>query len=310
MIFTLTCNPAIDLELTVPEISFDEVLRAENSRMDCGGKGFNVSRALSTLGEKSIAMGFIGGKSGERLEAELHRMGIDTDFVKVIGDTRTNVSIVTKPPSRYIKVNSSEPTINLEEQQEQMKKIRHLVRLNDFWVLSGSLPPGVSTGFYAEVIQEVQSKGSKALLDSSEEPMKHGIEAGPYMVKQNAAEASQLTGVKILKPIDSLEAAHRIQDYGVKVVIISFGRDGAILSWGERAWLAKPPSIVEQNPIGAGDALLAGFVWGLIQNFSPREALRTGVACGTAAASLPGTKMGTIEMINSLSTQTGITELA
>jgi 1-phosphofructokinase family hexose kinase len=272
MIFTLTCNPAIDLELTVPEISFDKVLRAENSRMDCGGKGFNVSRALSTLGEKSIAMGFVGGKSGERLEAEFRRKGIDADFVKVFGETRTNVSIVTKPPSRYIKVNGSGPTINSEEQQEQIKKIRHLVRLNDVWVLSGSLPPDVSTGFYAEVIQEVQSKGSKALIDSSGEPMKYGIEAGPFMVKQNAAEASQLTGVKILKPIDSLEAAYRIQGYGVEVLIISFGREGAVLSWGEQAWFAQPPPIVEQNPIGAGDALMAGFVWGLTRDFfSPRS---------------------------------------
>ena len=82
-----------------------------------------------------------------------------------------------------------------------------------------------------------------------------------------------------------------------------------MLSWGDRAWLAKPPPGVEQNPIGAGDALMAGFVWGLNYQISPPEALRTGLACGTAAASLPGTKMGKIELINSINSQTQITRI-
>ena len=309
MIYTLTLNPAIDLELTVSDISFDKVLRATKSRVDCGGKGFNVSRALVALGEKSVAMGFIGGKTGERLEVELSRMGIETNFVRVVGETRTNVSIVIEPPSRYIKVNEPGPTVNLEEQHELIKKIRLLAQSNDFWVLSGSLPPGVSNGMYADVINEVQSEGAKAMLDTSDIPLKDGIEAGPFMVKPNAEEARQLTGVEILVPDDALMAAQRIHDYGVDVVIISFGREGAMLSWGDRAWLAKPPPVVEQNPIGAGDALMAGFVWGLNHQFSPPEALRTGVACGTSAASLPGTKMGNIKLINSINSQTQITRI-
>lgn len=309
MIYTLTLNPAIDLELTVSDISFDKVLRATKSRMDCGGKGFNVSRALVAMGEISVAMGFVGGKTGERLEAELHRMGIETDFVRVVGETRTNVSIVTESSSRYIKVNESGPTVNSEEQHELIKKIRLLARPSDYWVLSGSLPPGVSHGMYADVIHVVQSEGAKAMLDTSDIPLQYGSEAGPFMVKPNAGEARQLTGVEILVPDDALTAAQSIHDYGVDVVIISFGREGAMLSWGDRAWLAKPPPVVEQNPIGAGDAMMAGFVWGLNHHISPPDALRTGIACGTAAASLPGTKMGNNQLVETLCAQTHITRI-
>jgi 1-phosphofructokinase family hexose kinase len=310
MIYTLTLNPAIDLELTVPDISFNQVLRATNSNMDCGGKGFNVSRALATLGEKSIAMGFVGGKSGERLETDLYHMGIETDFVRVVGETRTNVSIVTNPPSRYIKVNGSGPTVNLEKQHELIKKIRLLARPNDIWVLSGSLPPVVSNGIYADVIHEVQSEGAKAILDTSDIPLNFGIEASPFMVKLNAEEANQLTGVEILVPGDALHAAQKIRDLGVEVVIISCGKEGAMLSWGDHTWMAKPPQVVEQNPVGAGDALMAGFIWGLNHSLSPPEALRKGVTCGAAAASLPGTKMGNIELINFLWVQTHLTKIA
>lgn len=309
MIYTLTLNPALDLELTVSNITFDKVIWATKSRPDCGGKGFNVSRALIALGEPSIAMGFVAGKTGERLVDELHRMGIETDFVQVDGETRTNVSIVTESPTHYIKVNEPGPAIPLEAQQELIRKIHLLSRSSDYWVLSGSLPPGISHRIYADVIRAVQSEGSKAMLDTSELPLQHGIEASPFMVKPNAIEARQVTGVEILVPEDALTAAQKIHDYGVEIVIISFGSEGAILSWEDHAWLAKPPPVVEQNPIGAGDALMAGFVWGLNHHILPSEALRTGVACGTAAASLPGTEMGSNQLVRTLSKQTHVTRI-
>src|SRR5262245_32359069 len=105
MIYTVTLNPALDRELTVPALVFDEVLRAAESRVDWGGKGFNVSRMLSTLGAQSIALGFAGGRTGEMLHQGLTALGIETDFVWVAGETRTNISIVAAGHAQHMKVN-------------------------------------------------------------------------------------------------------------------------------------------------------------------------------------------------------------
>ena len=111
MIYTVTLNPALDRELAVAAVAFDEVLRATDSRVDCGGKGFNVSRMLASLGAESVALGFAGGRTGEALRDGLRALGITTDFVEIAGETRTNVSIVTHDHAHYIKVNEPGPTI-------------------------------------------------------------------------------------------------------------------------------------------------------------------------------------------------------
>jgi fructose-1-phosphate kinase PfkB-like protein len=123
MIYTLTLNPAVDRELTVPAITYDTVLRAAQSQVDFGGKGFNVSRLLMGLGSASTAVGFLGGKTGEILQEGLQSLGIGTDFVWISGETRTNISIVTPTGGHYIKVNEKGPVIAPEKQQELLVKI-------------------------------------------------------------------------------------------------------------------------------------------------------------------------------------------
>jgi 1-phosphofructokinase family hexose kinase len=307
MIYTLTLNPALDLELTVNNLSFNQVLRATKTRTDCGGKGFNVSRALAALGAKSTALGFVGGSTGERLEETLNQMEISTDFVYVSGETRTNVSIVTNPTSDYIKVNQPGPTIRSEEVDTLLQKIHALAKTGDYWVLSGSLPPGVTGDIYARIIQVVQTKGGQAVLDTSGEALHIGCQAGPFMVKPNREEAQQLTGVEIYRQASACAAAKKILRMGVSVVVISLGRQGAILVDGKVCALANPPAVQEINPIGAGDALVAGLVWGLNQEMSLVEALRWAVASGAAAASLPGTGVGSLEQICQLEKEINLT---
>jgi len=309
MIYTLTLNPALDLELTVETLTQNKVLRAVHTRTDCGGKGFNVSRALAALGEKNTALGFVGGSTGQRLEQALNGMGIHTDFVFVSGETRTNVSIVTEPPSDYLKVNQPGPKIQPEEVEKLLKKIHKLAKAGDYWVLSGSLPPGVVTDIYAQIIQIVGSRGAKTLLDASGEPLRLGCKANPFVVKPNAEEAQQLTGIEINDIDTARAAAEEIQSLGIPVAVLSLGKDGALLSHSEGTLFAKPTVIQEHNPIGAGDALAAGVVWGLNQEMSLVECLRWGVACGSVAASLPGTGFGTFEQVEYLEKGISITTL-
>ena len=309
MIYTLTLNPALDLELTVDSLPFNQVLRARDTRTDCGGKGFNVSRALAALGQKSTALGFVGGSTGERLEKALRKMGIRTDFVYVSEETRTNVSIVTDPSSDYLKVNQPGPTIRSAEIEALFQKIQMLAKASDYWVLSGSLPPGAAADIYAQIIQVVQANGAKAVLDTSGEPLRLGCSARPYLVKPNLLEARQLTGIEIEGRAAAFTAAEKIRSLGAAVVVISLGEQGAILDNGEVSVLAEPPTIQEHNPIGAGDALVAGLVWGLNQGKSLIEALRWAVASGAAAASLPGTGVGSLEQIEQLEKEISVTTL-
>lgn len=301
MIYTVTLNPAVDRELSVPAIAFGEVLRATGHRVDCGGKGFNVSRALRTLDTDSVALGFVGGFAGQMITAGLRQLGIPGDFVEISGETRTNVTVVDS--ERHIKVNEAGPAITSEDEALLVSKIRSLVKPGDWWVLSGSLPPGASVGFYADVIRIVQSAGARALLDTSGPALVRGCVAAPFLAKPNAEEAAQLTGRPVETIEDARRAANVIHALGVALVVVSLGKRGAVLSNGSAAWLARPPKIVERNPVGAGDSMVAGLVWGLAQERPIEQALRWAVACGAAAASLAGTAFGTRAAITELEAQ-------
>jgi len=300
MIYTLTLNPAVDRELTVPEIVFDDVLRASSGRVDYGGKGFNVSRMLAVLGAETVALGFAGGRSGQLLAEGLAGLGIETDFIWIDGETRTNVSIVAADHSHYIKVNEAGPTISVAEQQALMVKIRALVKAGDWWVLAGSLPPGVPGTAYAKIIQIVLNAGAYAILDSSGEALRLGCAARPTLVKPNASEASILTNRVVTTTDQIAAAAEAIRVTGAGNVIISLGEEGALLASAAGYWQAISPAIHERNPIGAGDSMVGGLVWAMSQNAPPDEVLRWGVACGAATAATGGTGLGALEEIAAL----------
>jgi 1-phosphofructokinase family hexose kinase len=301
-IYTLTLNPAVDRELTVPDIEFDTVLRASAWRIDFGGKGFNVSRMLKSLGSPSTALGFAGGKSGELLKDGLEALGIGTDFVWVAGETRTNVSIVTDAHDRYVKVNEPGPTISADEQEALIEKVRELSETGDWWVLAGSLPPGIESDFYAKLTEIIQSAGAKVILDTSGEALEKGAKAKPYLAKPNDIELEKLTGLPVNDQAQITVAAQKLQQMGVSNVIVSLGKKGALLVNPDEVSLVESPVIEERNPIGAGDSMVGGLTWGLSQALPLAEALRWGIACGAAAASLSGTGVGSRELVEELLT--------
>ena len=300
MIYTMTLNPAVDREMTVPKLEFDSVLRASDWRVDPGGKGFNVSRMLMSLGADSTALGFAAGRSGEYLRDNLEGLGINTDFVWVEGETRTNVSIVSSNDGHYIKANEPGPTITIADREKLMAQIRDKARNGDWWVLAGSLPPGVPTTIYAEIIAIVQSAGAKTILDTSGEGLKFGCDGRPFLIKPNDYEAGKLTGLPIDTRPEIIIAAQAILNTGVENVVISLGKAGALLVNVSGAWFAASPAIQEANPIGAGDSMVGGLVWALNNGMKTAEALRWGIACGAATASCKGTTVGSREQVQSL----------
>lgn len=229
MIYTLTLNPAVDRELTVPAMEFDSVLRASEARVDFGGKGFNVSRLLKGMNEPSTAVGFLGGHAGELLQQGLQSLGIGTDFVWVSEETRTNVSIVTQSHDHYIKVNEKGPLVDEVKQKELLDKIDSLAESGDWWVLAGSLPPGIENDFYARIVNVLNKHESHAILDTSGESLKLGCAEKPYLVKPNTEEAHVITGLPMATPSEIATAATEIRRIGAQNVVVSMGKAGALL---------------------------------------------------------------------------------
>jgi len=305
VIVTVTPNPVLDRSLTVERILFDEVTRASAVQLDWGGKGFNVSRALQALGLESLAMGFVGGTTGQTLERGLHDLSIATDFVTIGGDNRSNVVIREKGSERYVKVNELGPTIQPQEMAAFVERVRDKVQPGDIWVLAGSLPPGLPTDFYARLITIVRERGGRPFLDTSGEPLRSGCAAAPTLVKPNTVEAAEMTGCTISSlgpdrpPRRSLQAAQHFLHLGIEMVALSLGADGLLLARGEEAVWARPPAVQPPNPTGAGDALLAGVIFGLVQNLPLPEVARWGVASGTASAMGQGISVGTLSEVQS-----------
>lgn len=309
MIYTVTLNPAVDRELTVPQISFDTVLRATAWQVDYGGKGFNVSRMLRSLGADSVALGFAGGRSGELLRDGLQALEIATDFVWVDGETRTNVSIVSAAHDHYVKANEPGPTIAAAEQQALVAKVRGLARPGDWWVLAGSLPPGVPADIYQQLIDDIQAQGARVILDTSGAALRLACAARPFLAKPNDVEAGQLTGLPVDDTGQIAAAAQAMRADGVRNVVVSLGKAGALLATGAGSWIAASPKIQEQNPIGAGDSMVGGLVWGLSQGLDLPQALRWGIACGAATASLSGTAVGSRDLVEALVRQVALQKL-
>ena len=279
-IYTVSVNPAIDLFLDVPEIVFDEVLRATAVRRVWAGKGFNVSRALQRLGGKSTALGFVGGYAGMAIRAGLEAEGIATDFVTVEEETRTNVMIVDLRAGRHIKVNQTGAPVSTAAQEKFRACVRRHLKPGDLWVLTGSLAPGLSTDFYAELIELLHAGGAWAALDTSGAALRAGCAARPELVKPNAAEAYDLTGERVTSIEDACRAVAAFHAAGARRVALSMGAQGLLYSDGETLVHAAPPPVRVRTAVGAGDALLGGLVWALAQGMPSIEVARWGAATG------------------------------
>lgn len=300
MIYTMTLNPAVDRELTVSELTFNQVLRATRTQVDCGGKGFNVSRMLAQLEAVSTALGFAGGYSGQLLQEELNRLEIETDFIWIPSETRTNVSIVVEGQPGTLKVNESGPPIPEVCQSALLEQISQLAQPGDWWVLAGSLPPQVPSDFYASCIRLIQAAGGQALLDTSGAALGAGCVAKPFLIKPNDSEIQALTQLPVETSAQRLAAAEAVRALGAQHVVVSLGKEGGLLVSPHGRWHVTAPQITEQNPIGAGDSMVGGIVWGLSQGLAVEDALRWGIACGAGSASLRGTAVASRQLVESL----------
>ncbi len=308
-IVTLTPNPVLDRTLTVPRVQLDTVLRADELRLDAGGKGFNVSRALKTMGSATLAMALVGGATGRLLQEMLHAWGVATRFVPIHDETRTNIVVTEPDGAHHLKVNEAGPQIRPQELEQLLAAVDDELQPGDLWVLAGSLPRGLRPDFYALLVERIGARGGAAALDASGAALQLGLQAAPFLAKPNGLEVAEATGLPASTPEEAAAAARRLLELGVQLPAISLGADGLLLAAlvggasVPEIWHAQPPVIVALNTVGAGDAAVAGMVWALAQGMGPAEVVRYGAATGTAAAARPGVTFATLDEVETVARQ-------
>lgn len=286
MIITLTPNPSVDRTVEIEDLVRGEVLRATGARVDPGGKGINVSRALAAHGLDTMAVLPVGGAVGAQLVALLK--GITVVPVRIHGDVRANISVV-EPDGTVTKLNEPGPVLSLDEALCLVERTCEVASVGaQFVVAAGSLPPGTDPGLLAGLGAALIALGIPYVVDSSGEPLRRALEAGPDLIKPNRQELAEASGLPVGTVGDAVTAARCLIDRGAKAVLASLGSDGALLVEADQSWYGEATVDSPVSSVGAGDATLAGF---LSAGGHGPAALREALAWGAAAVRLPGSRM-------------------
>jgi 1-phosphofructokinase len=286
MIVTFTANPSVDRTSEVEQLSRGAVMRAQAIRVDAGGKGVNVTRALSANGHSSLAVLPSGGAEGAQLLALLQDERLRVQAVPISGAIRANVTIV-EPDGTTTKINEPGPVLSMTEVLELTDAVLTAARDADWAVLSGSLPPGAPADLYAKLTESLHAAGVRVAVDAGGDLLRRTLSASPDVIKPNRRELAQASGLPVAGVEDALPAIERLRLAGARTVLASLGRDGAMLA-DETGVHHATAAVTARSTVGAGDATLAGF---LAAGGAGPSALAEAVAWGTAAVSLPGSRM-------------------
>ena len=278
MIYTVTLNPSIDFIVRLDHLELGSVNRMTSDDKFAGGKGINVSRILQRLDVDNTATGFIGGFTGRFVEDGLTAEGIKTNFVQVSEDTRINVKIKA---GEETEINGAGPKIS-DEKLEELKAILAGLSSEDTVVFAGSAPSSLGNQVYNTLIPIAKKAGAEVVCDFEGQTLLDSLNYQPLLVKPNNHELADIFGVELNGLEDIEKYAREILAKGAKNVIISMAGDGALLVTPAAAYFAKPIKGTVKNSVGAGDSMVAGFTGEYVKSGDPIEALKWGVACGTA----------------------------
>ncbi len=283
MVYTLTCNPAIDyvVQLNAP-LTGGAINRSHTEAYQFGGKGINVSNVLQTLGQPTVALGFVAGFTGRALEENLYHMGLVTDFIHLPqGQTRINVKVKADLETE---INGAGPEID-EVAWEALEARLDELRPEDTLVLSGSVPACLGNGIYGQILKRIQHKAVRTVVDASGSLLTQALPYKPFLVKPNREELEAIVGHPLTCDDQIADAAQQLQAMGAKNVLVSLAGNGAMLldEQGNLHRMACPKGTV-RNSVGAGDSMVAGFLAGFLESGNYEYALKLGIAAGSATA--------------------------
>ncbi|MFG3259447.1 1-phosphofructokinase [Streptomyces sp. NPDC048172] len=296
-VLTLTPNPSLDRSYEIPGLGRGAVLRAVGDRVDPGGKGVNVSRAVAAAGHRTVAVLPLGGPEGALLSRLLGELGIAVAGVPVRGSTRVNVALA-ESDGTLTKVNAAGPEVSEHESRALLETVaveaaraRSGERGATWLACCGSLPRGLADEWYAALVARAREAGVRVALDSSGPALAAALAERPDVVKPNAEELAEVVGRPLATVGDAVKAAEEVRAAGAGAVLASLGATGQLLVNADGARFASAPVEVVRSDVGAGDASLAGFLTVLASGGTGSEALASAVAHGAAAVQLPGSQM-------------------
>jgi tagatose 6-phosphate kinase len=284
MITTVTLNPAIDRSYIINNFQADNKYRVNDVTVTVGGKGINVAKTASILGQQINATGFLGGLSGEYIKRELVKMGISTSFINIDGESRNFTAIIDPINNTETTVNEEGPFVTKAELTRFIKEYIKILKYSKIIIASGSVPKGVPKTIYRDMVKIAKDNNVIPIIDASGKFLEEVIEAKPYMIKPNISELRTLVGYDLKDEFEIVHESRYICKQGVEIVVISLGNEGVIFATKDRVFKAKIPKIETVNVVGSGDALIAGYATAMIENYSMEDAIKYSVACGTANA--------------------------
>ncbi|HEY4552551.1 MAG TPA: hexose kinase [Bacillaceae bacterium] len=296
MILSVTMNPSVDISYALDSFKLNDVNRVDTVRKTAGGKGLNVARVISQMGSPVLATGVLGGTLGEYIVQELNRDRIRNDFLKMDQESRNCIAILHE--GLQTEILESGPTLSLGEGDAFLKKFEGLLAEGVSLVtISGSLPKGLDQDYYHQMLQICRGKGIPAIVDTSVEALKQVLlhEEKPFAIKPNAAELSQLLGVKA----GDLGRALRDELFdGIEWVMVSLGSEGAFVRHGGDFFKVSIPKVEVVNPVGSGDATVAGLAVALVSDQRSEDVLKTAMTAGVLNAMEAGTGSIDLDLFN------------
>ena len=300
MIYTITFNPALDYIVHTEHLSMGNINKIKKEQIFAGGKGINVSIVLENLGLDSVASGFIAGFTGEEIERQLKERGIQTRFIRLEkGMSRINIKLKSEFETE---INGQGPDVTqdaIEVLERQMDDLQE----GDYLVISGSTPALMCDSIYGNILESLQGRGVNVTVDATKGLLLNALKYRPFLIKPNKSELEEFFDVTLYNKRDIVEYAEKLKERGARNVLVSLGADGAVLLAEDgKIYERKAPDGKVINSVGAGDSMVAGFIAGYIKDGSYDEALKLGIAAGSACAFLDGlaTKEEIMEIYHSL----------
>jgi 1-phosphofructokinase len=277
----ITLNPAIDRTITIPNFQAGKVNRVQGEYSNAGGKGVNVASSLADAGHKIAVTGFLGRENVALFERLFARKRIADHFVRLDGETRVGIKITDPVLKETTDINFP----GAEPLPSDLAALRAIVDHFDaeWFVLAGSLPPGVETTIYRDLTAALRARGRKVALDTSGDSLNHAIGAVPSFIKPNIHELEGLVGRALPSREAVIEAARELVARGIEMVVVSMGEQGACFVGSEGVLFATPPAIEVRSTVGAGDAMVAGVLSSKIRALSLAETARVSTAFSVRA---------------------------
>ncbi|MFD2728721.1 1-phosphofructokinase [Enterococcus camelliae] len=280
MIYTMTLNPSIDYIVHVDDLEMGAVNRMNSDLKLPGGKGINVSRILKRIHSDSVALGFLGGFTGNFIKDWLTQEQIRCQFTTVSDDTRINIKLKSVQETE---INGTGPSLTNEETQA-LKEALSTIQAGDIVVLSGSTPKSLRAGFYQELITIIKDKQAEFVIDTTGADLLASLPANPILVKPNNHELADLYRTEFTSIHDILPYGQKLLADGAQHAIISMAGDGALLFCKDGIYQSNVLKREVKNSVGAGDSMIAGFIGHYAKTNDSVEAFKWGVACGSATA--------------------------